>query len=99
MLWLGSKRTADGSKTVGIEPSGSILASGLPRMGRCVDTVVERSIQTPKPKATMSKKPKMDETYACQQCGMTIKVLVACECDDDKCPKMECCGQPLSRTD
>ena len=42
--------------------------------------------------------PKMDEVYACKKCGMTIKVMVACDCQDGE-PKLECCGQPLQRTE
>ena len=47
----------------------------------------------------MQSNPKMGETYACDKCGMTLEVLVACKCSDDCKPKLECCGQALTRAD
>ena len=43
--------------------------------------------------------PKEGESYACEKCGMTLEVLVACNCSDDCEPKLECCGRPLKRAD
>ena len=50
---------------------------------------------------------KKGEVYACEECGLEIKIMkeckdaakgadeCACGCDEDTCCKIECCGEPL----
>ena len=47
----------------------------------------------------MNKNLKEGDTLACKECGMTLEVMVACNCGDDCPPKLECCGKPLERAD
>ena len=44
-------------------------------------------------------KPQVGETYHCEECGMTVKVTVACNCQKDVAPEFRCCGAEMRQGD
>lgn len=44
-------------------------------------------------------KPEVGETYHCKSCGMTVKVTVACNCQNDIAPEFYCCGAEMRKGD
>ena len=44
-------------------------------------------------------KPEVGETYNCEVCGMQIKVIVACKCQEDMSPEFLCCGAEMRKGD
>ena len=43
-------------------------------------------------------KPEVGETYTCEECGMQIKVTVACKCESDSGPEFRCCGADMQKS-
>jgi hypothetical protein len=39
--------------------------------------------------------PKAGDMLRCDECGMEVRVVTDCESND--APRLECCGQPLTR--
>jgi hypothetical protein len=44
-------------------------------------------------------KPEVGETYHCEECGMTVKVTVACNCQKEVAPEFRCCGSEMRKGD
>jgi transcription elongation factor Elf1 len=47
---------------------------------------------------TMKETPKLDDLYSCKECGMRLRVEIACSGDDPKKITLKCCGKQLTRT-
>ncbi len=41
--------------------------------------------------------PKSGDVFRCESCGMELEIIADCGCDEG--PRLECCGQPMSRAD
>ena len=41
--------------------------------------------------------PQNGDVYRCEDCGMELEIIADCGCDEG--PRLECCGQPMSRAD
>jgi cysteine synthase len=46
----------------------------------------------------MKEFPKLDDLYSCKECGLRLKCIAPCECDDPKKLTLKCCGKQLTRT-
>ncbi len=42
--------------------------------------------------------PKAGDTYACDECGMTLEITTDCKCADAACVSLCCCGVPMAKT-
>ena len=40
-------------------------------------------------------KPQVGDVLECSICGMTLECTVDCDCTDDNCAELKCCGRPL----
>jgi hypothetical protein len=56
---------------------------------------------TPQPEPSIEESderlPTSGDVFLCEICGMELEITADCGCDDG--PRLECCDQPMSRTD
>ncbi len=70
---------------------------GLIDVGTSIHEPTERARRAADDTQSASHPPRRGEVYRCERCGMEVKVMAGCNCQDGEDVHFKCCGQELAR--